>query len=124
MTTGDPDSLALTPTVFQILLALADGERHGYGIMKEVAAATGGRTQMGPGTLYGSIKRMLAAGLIEESDERPDPDLDDERRRYYRLTGWGRQAAAAEAARLANLVRVAQSKRLINQPVPAPDGGA
>jgi DNA-binding PadR family transcriptional regulator len=105
--------LPLTPALFHILLALADGERHGYGIMREVAAQTSGQIKMGPGTLYGSIKRMLAANLIEESDERPDPALDDERRRYYRLTGWGRRVLAAEAARLAQLVAVAQRKRLL-----------
>ena len=106
------DLLPLTPAVFHILLALADGERHGYAIMKEVAAQTGGAVRMGPGTLYGSIKRMLAAGLIAEADERPDPELDDERRRYYRLTGLGRRVAEAEAGRLAGLVRVARAKRL------------
>mgnify|MGYP000628046359 CR=1 FL=1 len=112
----------LTPAVFQILLALADGERHGYGIMKEVAANTGGRMQMGPGTLYGSIKRMLAAGLIEESGERPDPELDDERRRYYRLTPLGRRVAAAEAERLAALVHVARAKCLLREPAPQTGG--
>ena len=104
--------LPLTPAVFHILLALADGERHGYGIMLEVEAMTKGRVEMGPGTLYGTIKRMLKAGLIEESDERPDPELDDERRRYYRLTGFGRRVLAAEAERLSALVDVAQSKRV------------
>ena len=78
------ETLPLTPAVFHILLALADRERHGYGIMLEVEVMTSGRVEMGPGTLYGTIKRMLKADLIEESDERPDPDLDDERRRYYR----------------------------------------
>src|SRR5277367_6043432 len=96
----------LTPAVFHILLALADEERHGYGIMQEVALRTLNQVQLGPGTLYGTIKRMLAAELIEESDERPDPSLDDERRRYYRLTELGRRAASAEAERLAQLVRV------------------
>jgi len=81
----------LTPAVFHILLALADGEKHGYGIMKDVEDQTSGQIKMGPGTLYGSIKRMLAVGLIEETDERPDPALDDERRRYYRLTTQGRR---------------------------------
>ena len=76
----------LTPAVFHILLALADGEKHGYAIMKDVEAQTSGQLKMGPGTLYGSIKRMLAGGLIAETDERPDMALDDERRRYYRLT--------------------------------------
>lgn len=107
------DLLPLTPAVFHILLALADGEKHGYGIMQEVEAVSAGQVNMGPGTLYGSIKRMLASGLIEESDERPDPALDDERRRYYRLTPFGQQVVTAEARRLAALVSVAQSKRLI-----------
>lgn len=105
--------LPLTPAVFHILLALTGEERHGYGIMQEVEALTGGDVNMGPGTLYGSIKRMLAAGLIEESDARPDPALDDQRRRYYRLTGFGQAVAAAEAGRLAKLVRHAQAKRLL-----------
>jgi DNA-binding PadR family transcriptional regulator len=105
-------ALPLTPAVFHILLALADGERHGYGIMLEVEAMTGGRVEMGPGTLYGTIKRMLKADLIEESDERPDPELDDERRRYYRLTGFGRRVLAAEVQRLSDLVAVAQNKRV------------
>ena len=105
--------LPLTPAVFHILLALADQERHGYGIMQEVAAMTDNQIQMGPGTLYGTIKRMLAAQLIEESDERPDPDMDDERRRYYRLTDWGQQVLAAETERLSNLVQVAQTKKAL-----------
>ncbi len=112
-TSRPEDLLPLTPAVFHILLALADGEKHGYAIMKEVEGLTGGQVSMGPGTLYGSIKRMLAAGLIEETDERPDPALDDERRRYYALTGFGRQVAEAEAARLAQAVRVAQTKHLL-----------
>ncbi len=105
--------LPLTPAVFHILLALADAERHGYGIMQEVALRTDGKMRMGPGTLYGSIKRMLADGLIEESGERPDPTLDDERRRYYRLTDFGLRVAQAEARRLSELVHVAQFKRLL-----------
>ena len=110
----DPDKLLpLTPAVFHILLALADGERHGYAIMRDVADSTGGQLQMGPGTLYGTIKRMLAAKLLEESDERPDPALDDERRRYYRLTVFGRRVATAEAERLTQLVRLAQTKQLM-----------
>jgi DNA-binding PadR family transcriptional regulator len=112
-TLNPEEMLPLTPAVFHILLALSDRERHGYGIMQEVAAQTAGQMKMGPGTLYGSIKRMLAAALIEESDERPDPELDDERRRYYRLTMWGRRVLAAEAVRLAQLVQVAQSKHLL-----------
>jgi DNA-binding PadR family transcriptional regulator len=106
------DNLPLTPAVLHILLALADGSKHGYGIMKEVEAITEGRVKMGPGTLYGSIKRMLASGLVEETDERPDPDLDDERRRYYCLTGFGGRVLAAEVDRLSTLVRAAQAKRL------------
>jgi DNA-binding PadR family transcriptional regulator len=103
----------LTPAVFHILLALADGEKHGYGIMQEVTNITRGQIRMGPGTLYGTIKRMLDAKLIEESDERPDPALDDERRRYYALTDLGKRVTEAEAARLAVLLNVAQSKRIL-----------
>ena len=107
------DLLPLTPAVFHILLALADGEKHGYGIMQEVKAITKGEIAMGPGTLYGSIKRMLVSDLIIETDERPDPALDDERRRYYKLTPFGERVVAAEARRLMNLVGVAQSKQLL-----------
>jgi DNA-binding PadR family transcriptional regulator len=103
----------LTPAVFHILLALADGEKHGYGIMKDVEDQTSGQIKMGPGTLYGSIKRMLAVGLIEETDERPDPALDDERRRYYRLTTQGQAVVAAESRRLVRAVKVAQQKRVL-----------
>src|SRR4051794_33885878 len=88
--------LPLTHAVFHILLALADAERHGYGIMQEITANTNGQLKMGPGTLYGTIKRMILDTLIEESDERPDPEHDDERRRYYRLTDLGRQVLNAE----------------------------
>ena len=113
-TSSSPDSfLPLTPAVFNILLALADGEKHGYAIMLEVEASTGGEVKMGPGTLYGSIKRMLGAGLIAESDERPDPQLDDQRRRYYRLTGLGEQTMRAEAERLARQVDVARLKHVL-----------
>jgi DNA-binding PadR family transcriptional regulator len=105
--------LPLSPAVFHILLALANGERHGYGIMQEIAAATEGQMRIGPGTLYRSIKQMLAAGLIAELDERPDPALDDERRRYYRLTGFGRRVAQAETLRLAQLVRAAEARQLL-----------
>lgn len=111
--THPEDLLPLTPAVFHILLALADGEKHGYNIMQEVGRLTGGRMKMGPGTLYGSIKRMLQQGLIVESDERPDPELDDERRRYYKLTEFGERVVQAEARRLAALVAVAHSKRLL-----------
>jgi DNA-binding PadR family transcriptional regulator len=105
--------LPLSPAVFHILLALATGERHGYGIMREISGATDGQMHIGPGTLYRSIRQMLDAGMIEESDERPDPALDDERRRYYRLTSFGRRVAQAEAARLAQLVRAAEARKLL-----------
>lgn len=105
----------LTPAVLHILLALADGSKHGYGIMQEVKATSEGRVKMGPGTLYGSIKRMLAAGLIEETGDRPAPEFDDERRRYYRLTGAGRDVLTEEARRLSNLVLVARRKRLLGE---------
>ena len=124
-TSGEPSSLLpLTPAIFQILLALAGGERHGYGIMQEIAASSNGQQRIGPGTLYRSIKQMLAAGLIAESDERPDPALDDERRRYYRLTSFGREVARAEAQRLAQLILLAQERRLISEVQPGISGGA
>ncbi|HZU29292.1 MAG TPA: helix-turn-helix transcriptional regulator [Bryobacteraceae bacterium] len=104
----DPeDLLPLAPAVFHILLCLGEGERHGYALKREIARRTDGRLKLGPGVLYGSISKMLEQGLIEESDERPDPHLDDERRRYYRLTGFGRKVAQAEAARMRELVRLA-----------------
>jgi DNA-binding PadR family transcriptional regulator len=109
--TKDPQELLpLTPPVFHILLALCDEERHGYGIMQDVARQTGDGLQLGPGTLYGCLKRMLAAGLVEESDERPDTVLDDERRRYYRMTMLGKRVVKAEAQRLASAVTAARSK--------------
>ena len=117
-----PDSrtaLPLPVSEFQILLALADEERHGYAIKREVADRTNGDVQLGPGTLYGSIKRMVGSGLIEECDERPDPELDDERRRYYRITPWGRKVAVAEARRMEHLVGIARAKRLLRRPEPA-----
>jgi len=103
----------LTPAVFNILLSLADGEKHGYGIMLEVEANTNGQVIMGPGTLYGSIKRMLKADLIEESDERADPEMDDQRRKYYRLTNLGRRALRMEAERLASQVMIARAKNIL-----------
>jgi DNA-binding PadR family transcriptional regulator len=118
--TGAP--LPLTPAVFHILLALAGGERHGYAIMREVANITGGALKLGPGTLYRSIKSLLADGLIEETEERPDPALDDERRRYYRLTELGARMAQAEAARLARLVDAARERRLLPGTEPALGG--
>lgn len=107
------DMLPLTPAVFNILLALADGEKHGYAIMSEVEANTQGEVKMGPGTLYGSVKRMLEGGLIEESDERPDPAMDDQRRRYYRLTGLGMRVLKAEAERLDRQLAVARMKQVL-----------
>lgn len=105
----------LSPAVFHILLALASGERHGYGIMREVEADTAGAMKLGPGTLYGCLKRMLESGLVEERGERPDFDLDDERRRYYRVTELGLRAVRSEAARLASAVAAAQSKRILGR---------
>ena len=109
------DQLPLTPAVFHVLLALAGGERHGYAIMQEVAESTNGQIKMGPGTLYGTVKRLLESQLIEESDERPDPHLDDERRRYYRLSGVGEQVVRAEARRYADIVTIARGKKLIGK---------
>ena len=109
-----PESfLPLTQTVFHILLALANGEKHGYAIMREVQAISKAQFKMGPATLYSSIKRMLAADLIEETDDRPDPELDDQRRRYYRLTGLGVRVLEAEAQRLANLVELAKARQVM-----------
>ncbi|HKI54223.1 MAG TPA: PadR family transcriptional regulator [Anaerolineales bacterium] len=105
--------LPLTPAVFNILLALVDGEKHGYGIMLEVETNTKGQVIMGPGTLYGSIKRMLKADLIEESDERADPQMDDQRRKYYKLTNLGRRVLSMEAERLASQVMIAKAKNVL-----------
>jgi DNA-binding PadR family transcriptional regulator len=102
----------LTPPVFHILLALADEERHGYGIMQDVAKQTNDALQMGPGTLYGCLKRMLAAGLVEEAEERPDPEMDDQRRRYYRMTTLGQKTVRGEAQRIATALSAAKSKRV------------
>jgi DNA-binding PadR family transcriptional regulator len=104
------ESLPLTPATFHILLALVGHERHGYSILREVEDATGGTLRLGATTLYRTIKHMLAAGLISESAARPDPELDDERRRYYRLTPLGERVLGAETARLAQLVHLAQAK--------------
>jgi DNA-binding PadR family transcriptional regulator len=112
--TSERKLLPLTPPVFHILLALSDGERHGYGIMQDVAWQTNDALQLGPGTLYGCLKRMLAAGLVEESDERPDPALDDSRRRYYRMTALGQRTVRAEAERLEGAVTAARSRRLFD----------
>ena len=98
----------LSSAVFHMLLAFCEGERHGYALKREIARRTGGKLNLGPGVLYGSINRMLEQGLIEESEERPDPHLDDERRRYYRITPFGRRVAQAEAMRMRQLVRFAE----------------
>ncbi|HVT93266.1 MAG TPA: PadR family transcriptional regulator [Bryobacteraceae bacterium] len=100
----------LTPAVLHILLALSTGERHGYGIMKQVQADSQGRTKMGPGTLYGSIGRMMEAGLIRESVKRVDPEMDGERRIYYQLTGAGRAALQAELTRYRGVVALAEGR--------------
>ena len=119
----DPEAmLPLTPAMFNILLALADGERHGYSIMQEIAAQTRGKSRIGPTTLYRSIKHMLEDGLIVEADERPDPALDDERRRYYRLTELGQRVAIAEAQRLEQTLAVARSKPLLRSLAPITPG--
>ena len=102
----------LTPAVLHILLALSTQERHGYGIMKQVEADSQGKVNMGPGTLYGSLGRMIEAGLIRESDKKIDPEMDDERRIYYRITGLGQKALAAELDRYREVVAVAQKKRI------------
>jgi len=111
MTTTN-SSPPLTPAVFHILLALSNGERHGYGIMKQVEADSQGKVTMGPGTLYGSLKRMLDAGLVKESDKRVDPEMDDERRIYYQITAVGAQILAAELERYKRIVTLAQERKL------------
>src|ERR1700754_3368394 len=111
--TSDCTPVPLTPAVFHILFALVTGDKHGYEIAKQIAEDSQGRVSMGTGTLYGSIKRMLADGLIEETDDRPVPDLDDERRRYYRLTEQGRGALDTDLARYAQVVAVARDRDLL-----------
>lgn len=107
----------LTPAVFHILLALAVGERHGYGIMKQVETDSAGRIRMGAGTLYGSLKRMLDAGLVAESDKRIDPEMDDQRRIYYRITDYGSSALTTEIERLDGLVSRAKKLKLHPKPM-------
>ena|SRR5687768_2910364 len=102
----------LTPAVLHILLALSTEERHGYGIMKQVESESHGKVKMGPGTLYGSLGRMMDAGLIRESDKKVDPELDDERRVYYKITALGKTALAAELERYREVVAVAKKKQL------------
>ncbi len=100
--------LPLPPAVFHILMAVADDDRHGYAIIQDVAERTDGAVKLSAGTLYRSIQRMLEDGLLAEVDERPDPEEDDERRRYYRITPFGRAVARAEAQRLTNLIKLAR----------------
>ena len=107
--------LPLPLVTFHVLVALAGEEMHGYAIMQDVAARTDGAVQLGAGTLYRSIHRMLEQGLVVESSERPDPQLDDERRRYYRITPLGSAVARAEAARLAGLIELARAKGLTHK---------
>ena len=111
-TPSPEDFLPLQPSVFHILVALADQDRHGYSIMQDVAARTDNQLRLSPGTLYGSIKRMLAQGLIEELRDAPNPNDDDERRRYYRLTRFGRSVVAADMARLESVLRQARAAGL------------
>ena len=105
--------LGLPPTAFHILVSLAGGDRHGYAIMREVAERTEGKLKLNPGTLYTTIKRLLSDGLIAELDERPDPGKDDERRRYYSLTAFGRKVVRAEVERLEELVLMARRAGLV-----------
>jgi DNA-binding PadR family transcriptional regulator len=110
----DPSTLLpLTPGMFQVLIALADGEKHGYAIIKEVARRTGGDVRLSAATLYTILRRFVQDGVVVESAERPDPALDDERRRYYRVTPFGREVARAEAARMETALGMARAKRLI-----------
>ena len=102
--------LPLPPAMFQMLLALGEGERHGYALKREILHRTAGKVNLGSGALYGSINRMLERGMIEESGERPDPHLDDERRRYYRITDFGRRVAQAEARRMRELVELTEAR--------------
>lgn len=110
-----PESLLpLKPNWFHVLLSLADQDQHGYGIMQEVLERTGGKVRLWPATLYGTLQRLIEADLIEESRHRPAPDQDDARRRYYRLTPFGRRVLTAESRRLEDLVRVIRSKRKLH----------
>ena len=113
------DHLPLTAPVFQILLSLADRDLHGYAIIQDIRARTGGEVRLTASTLYAAIKRLLAGGLIEELDERPDPALDDARRRYYRITPFGRDVAREEARRLERLTLMAREKHLLPEPARA-----
>jgi DNA-binding PadR family transcriptional regulator len=109
--------LPLPPPIFHMLLALSQGERHGYALKREVLRSTNGKLNLGAGALYGSIARMVERGLVEESETRPDLHLDDERRRYYRITPLGLRVAQAEALRMRDLVQFAQGRLGLPEPV-------
>ncbi|MGA3018598.1 MAG: helix-turn-helix transcriptional regulator [Bryobacteraceae bacterium] len=111
MSINPQDFLPLHNNWFHILLSLVGCEQHGYGIMQEVSQRTNGTVRLWPATLYGSLKRLIGAGLIEESEERPAPELDDARRRYYKLTRLGRRVLESECQRLEDMLRMAQKKR-------------
>jgi DNA-binding PadR family transcriptional regulator len=112
---GPESFLPLKPHWFHVLLALAHQEQHGYGLMQEILERTEGKVRLWPATLYGTLKRLIDDELIEESEERPAPELDDARRRYYRLTPLGRRVLAAESERLEDLVRIARAAQLIRK---------
>jgi len=111
--------LPLTAAMFQVLLSLADGEKHGYAILKDVAEQTHGEVKLSAGTLYGIIKRLLAEDVIVENFHRPDREHGDARRRYYRLTDWGRQVTVAEAERMEKVIAIARAKHLVGKFKPA-----
>jgi DNA-binding PadR family transcriptional regulator len=112
----DPETLLpLTPAMFHVLVALADDDLHGYAIIKDISARSSGRVEIGTGTLYGIIKRLLADGLVVESKRRPAAEEDDPRRRYYRMTPWGRRVVMAEAARLEAMVDAARTTRMLRK---------
>ncbi len=113
---GLKSPVRMTPTLFHILLTMVDGERHGYAIMREVAERTGGNIRLGPGSLYWAINRLQEVGMIEETNERPDPEVDDERRRYYRITDLGCRVLKHEAETLAKIVAYARAKNVIQDP--------
>jgi DNA-binding PadR family transcriptional regulator len=116
----DPDpKLPLSPAMFHVLLALADSDKHGYAIMKELSRATNGEVSLSAGTLYGILRRLVDDDMVVEKDERPAPELDDERRRYYRLTDFGRRVARAEAMRLSEMLDLAHAKQLYKRPASA-----
>jgi DNA-binding PadR family transcriptional regulator len=112
-------NLPLTPALFHVLLALADEDKHGYAVMKEVARLTAGAVTLSAGTLYGILRRLVSDGMVVEKSERPAPELDDERRRYYHLTEFGRGVAQAEAERLEDVLTLARAKHLVVRPRPA-----